>query len=419
MAVPRLLRSLQMSRAAVSGTAASVLVTGVTNLMVPVALQVSAGTKALGAFAVVTAVFTVAITMQRALCTQVILPGGLLRDDGRRLLFVCGTLAVLAVLWGIVGCLLLPSSAGLLWMVLFFPVAQLQDFVRFWCFSRHHAGLAAASDTTWLATSLLILGTVVVVSHLSPARIATAWGVGALVALWPVLLRNGQMARRSRAVGALAARATPWGALLMESAMIPVGGQALMIGLASTSGIETVGQLRLAQVLLSANALALSTATAFLVPRLDLGSAQAVLRASRVVGLTLLVLGTCVTVAVAVNPFHVLEHLHTAPTAELVGTVGILALSGALSGTSGIRLVRIRKTLPSALWLPRRALAAYSEPASGLVLSVPFGSVGAACGQLVNQVLLLLLFSKASRSDLAAGERAANSVGEPVDHMSN
>ncbi len=411
----RLLRSLHGSRAAASSTMVSVLVTGLTNMMVPVALAVSAGTKALGAFAVVTAVFTVAITMQRALCTQVILPGGLAHRDLRRLLVVCGSLAALSVVCGLVAAAALPSAEGLGVMVLFFPLAQVQDLVRFWCFSRHRAGTAAASDVTWLATSSAILGYFVIVSHLSPGRIAAAWGAGAVVSLWPILTKPA----RQRAAGlASSPRALPWRALVIEAAMIPAAGQALMIGLARTSGIETVGQLRLAQVLLSANALALSSATAFLVPRLDLRSAVSVLRASRLLGLTLLTLGLAITAVTALDPFSFLQHLHTTATAGLVATGGILAVSGALSGTSGIRLVRIRRTTPSRVWLPRRAVAAYAEPTAGLALSFPLGSVGAACGQLVNQALLLVLLSKAARSGSAQIDRAQDPVGEPLDHVS-
>jgi hypothetical protein len=412
----RLLRSLSVSRAAVSGTAVSVVVTGLTNLMVPVALQVSAGTRALGAFAVVTAVFTVALTMQRALCTQLVLPGGLSRADLNRLLLACGALCLLSVLWGLAACLSLPSATGLVWMVLLFPAAQLQDLVRFWCFSRHSAGLAAASDVTWFATSVAILGALVLNSHLTPGRIAAAWGVGAVVALWPMFVRRARPA--ASVAHAAALRPTPWRALLVEAAMIPAAGQALMIGLVRTSGIETVGELRLAQVLLSANALALSTAMAFLVPRLDLRSAAAVARASRLIGLTLLALGAAVTAATALDPFGFLQRLHTAPTASLVATVGVLAVSGALSGVSGIRLVRIRRTVPVAQWLPRRAVAAYSEPTAGLLLSLPLGAVGAACGQLVNQALLVVLLSKASRSEPASAESLQDAAAEPVDHVS-
>jgi hypothetical protein len=181
-----------------------------------------------------------------------------------------------------------------------------------------------------------------------------------------------------------------------------------------------VGQLRLAQVLLSANALALSTATAFLIPRLDLGSGARVLRASRLLGAGLLGLGLVVTGLVALDPLDVLRHLHTSATASLVATTAVLAASAALSGMSATRMVRIRRTVPARQWLPWRALAAYSEPAVGLSLSPAMGSVGAALGQLVNQLLLLVLVSRAPSADAPGGGAGAQGkpdpVGEALDH---
>jgi hypothetical protein len=329
-------------------------------------------------------VFVVTLSVQRWLCTQVLLPGSPSRRDFWRLIAISSALAAAASLWALAVTTRLPEARQFTILALCILPAHAQDLGRFVCFGRQRPALAAASDVTWLAVVIVAAVWSAVASEWSVVAVSWAWGLGALLGLMvlaPVF--------RGSTVNAASALHVAWAGLLVESFLVPLAGQVFVLGLAHQQGVSAVGTFKLAQVLLSINTLVVSGAVAYLVPRTALTEGAAVRRAALGTGATVAATGGAVTIALLVVPSSVFAVAQIETSTVLVWTVALLAGANVFAGITSMWMVRIRALAPARQWVSGRLVSAYLEPAVGLSLSPVLGPAAGGIGQLANQIGLL------------------------------
>lgn len=237
-----------------------------------VARRVSA--DAFGAFAIAFLIFTVAIGVQRALIGQ---PMNIRHsvDDGdtmrRSAAAASGTALSLGAAVGVlslVSGLFLPSPLGpcLIAVGVTMPGLVLQDAYRLIFFAGRRPRAATAIDALWIFLQIVAFVPLVMAGTASSPSYVLAWGAAATLscvlgaALLGVLPQCGQTVRWLRANAALS------GYLLAEYVLGAGAYQGGLLLIGGLVGLQDVGSLRAAQVLLGPLGIVATAAFTFLLP---------------------------------------------------------------------------------------------------------------------------------------------------------
>jgi hypothetical protein len=386
--------------------------TSATNFTLVLGVQASGGSRAVGAFALVSAPWVLGLTVQRNLAGQILLVDE--RGKRRRQLFhvvllgglvLAGIGVCVAIAGGSATLVMLPLAVGI-------PFALGQDYFRYVCFGRQKAHYALGSDLVWL---VVVIGAIVL-AHTgtggSPRAVAAMWTLGAIMALGV-----GLALLRWRRPSALGVRSKPAGlftlrVLLVESVLVLIMGQILVFGVAALVSLHDLGLFRFASALLAPQLLVGSALVGHLVPRRPRVETQAMAvswarRQERRVALTTLCVGAGICVLVAANPLGVISRVtHFTPTANFVVVMAIGAFAYAISSSNQTRMYVIRELHPGKEWLPRRIVAASAEPSAGLGLSALVGAPGAMAGVAAHQLMLRMVMRNGLRGGAATNEIA-------------
>ncbi len=143
---------------------------------------------------------------------------------------------------GVLGDALVPLAVVLLGLVL-------QDSWRFVFMAGGRPALACANDGLWLAIQVLAFLALAVGGGLSLTTIVLAWGVAANLAAIVAVLQSGRRPDVGAARAWLGAHRDLWPRFTGEFVALTGSWQLALLGLAIVAGLDTVGALRAAQLL--------------------------------------------------------------------------------------------------------------------------------------------------------------------------
>lgn len=378
-------------------TLLSTAATGTTNIVVPLAIQVSGDLSTLGGYAVVAIPATVALAISRSVASQTVLRGfGISETPGLAgWLFGlasagCGVTALLILI------LELPNFFYLVALAL--PVALLQDMLRYRCFGARLPFQAAFSDLMWLATLLAVVLVYWLMSPtpLGPGIVLFANLVGAGVGLLTVFLLRPRISDVFNSMVRLRG-------LVIESLAIFGFAQISQVAAAFFLSLETLGLARSAFMVLTPLSLLFSTCLALVVPRIDVTSVRAIASAARIVSGGLLGAGFAGTAVFLLLPEGVLTSLNfPLESSALTACLILLTLGVSASGYVSIHLLHLRAVAETRSWLRPRLLAACAEPGVTLSLAMLLGAPGLSSNALTTNAAFML-FSRGVRHGSARG----------------
>lgn len=351
--------------------------------MVGALVQASAGTTALGVFAIVTGPLTVSLAIQRGIASQTLLRGGHWRDvPGWLSTFVAITTisaAVMAIL-----CVLFHTPWWSWLVVAAVPIVHIEDAYRFQQFGRGYPARAAIADCAWLCVQLSILAAFTILEvTLSPGMAVGTWLIGGAASL--VLV--GALSRGTGS-GAMPPPelAKVWH-LALETFGVVALAQVSIYVVAVFSSVERVGQFRLAQLAVTPAGLIAASLLPVLLPKIQLGvsARRIVVRASLLVALAG---GACSVVYVAM-PAEARALIKLPFEPAVLATMVILVVGMTLSIFVAVHMTLVRITRPPGYWIRRHFLAAMTEPGVAISAGLIFGAPGIALGSVAHQLSVL------------------------------
>jgi hypothetical protein len=374
----------------------SAVATGGSNWLVGALVQATAGTTALGAFAIVTGPLTVSLAIQRGIASQTLLSGGYWREvPGWVTTFVAITAtsaAVMALL-----CVLFHTPWWSWLLVVVVPIVHIEDAYRFQQFGRGYPANAAIADFVWLIVQLSSLAAFALLGmKLSPGLAVGTWLIGGAASL--VLVGS---LSHGKTPGTVTPQeiANVWH-LTLETFGVVALAQVSIYAVAVFSSMERVGQFRLAQLAVTPAALVSSALLPILLPKIQLRA-----RGGRIVShasiLIALAGGACCAAYVVMpEDARALVKLPFQPA--VLATMVLLIAGMTLSIFVAARMTLVRISRPARYWIRGRFLAATTEPgvsvAAGLILGAPGIALGSVVHQLVVLASLRLPKSKIGRS---------------------
>ena len=233
------------------------------NILANILIARFAGPRSLGLFAIVFAVYVLAMGMQRVLCGEPLLVASNLAYEDESRMF-CRSVLILAV----------PAVAAAAVLAMFNPAyslaailvaaATLEDLLRYIAFRRKEARFAAEMDLLWII-SLALMAPVLLLSRGSSIGMCLWAFGGGLAAIYGFFrLRLGWEWRGLD----WKSRFWPYAKfLVVDSIGNHVTGQATIAIVSTVFGVVGAGQFRAAQLLLSPGVIVLNGATMALAPR--------------------------------------------------------------------------------------------------------------------------------------------------------
>jgi hypothetical protein len=351
--------------------------------MVGALVQATAGTAALGAFAIVTGPLTVSLAIQRGIASQTLLRGGHWRDvPGWLSTFVAITAASAGVMATL--CVLFHTPWWSWLVVAAVPVVHIEDAYRFQQFGRGYPARAAIVDGAWLCVQLSTLAALAILGvKLSPGIAVGTWLVGGAASL--VLV-----GALSRGTGSDAEPppelAKVWHLALETFGVVGVAQISIYV-VAVFSSVERVGQFRLAQLAVTPAGLISASLLPILLPKIQLGvsGGRIVTRASLLVALAG---GACCAAYVAM-PEEARAFVNLPFQPVVLATMVILIVGMTLSIFVAVRLTLVRISRPPRYWIRRHFLAAMTEPGVSITAGLILGAPGIALGSVVHQLFVL------------------------------
>lgn len=354
--------------------------TGTTNLLLPLGVQLTAGTAATGALTLALTPLTVALAIQRNVLAQTVLRN------------VTRAAGLSATVIGLGGCATLASAAFVFYLRLdpvfwlstgVTPIALLQDAFRFRSMGAGRADRAALADGAWLA--VLVLGTAATVwasaAPLTLANLLSAYAAGAVLALLLGIVRRpagpGQEGPHA---------AVP--SLVAEGLMLAGLGTLAQPVLVFAAGLPALGILRIAQLTGALPALLLTTLQSGLLRETRLEDISHVRHTARRVVAVVGAACAFITLAVAAIPSLALAEVGLERRGSFLGTMVLVQVSTVLSAWVMVLMWSVRISAPSRQWLSMRAAASIAEFACASVLGWLVGAPGVGAGYLANNVVI-------------------------------
>lgn len=264
------LRRLRRTAASLSWATVDQVLSALSNLVITLAVARGGGAEGLGRYAVAFAAYIVVLGFAKALTSEPLLSTARSGDDRR----VEAAATSLTVMYAMVAAIVIASIGlllGRLELVVVaatLPVTLLHDLLRYQAFRRQAPALAALLDGGWLAGS--ILAWPLVTQAESTVIAILCWSAGAalgLVLASPVLRPT--FSRPTAAIrwwlSDARGYATP---LLLDSGVVALSSQALVVVLATMVGDSALGVLRAGQVYFAPLLLALGALGVLVVPHL-------------------------------------------------------------------------------------------------------------------------------------------------------
>lgn len=244
------------------------------NLLLSLAVARGSGLDGLGKFAVGLSTYLLVVAFQRALVTDPLLvirrpctPGGIEERGALTCCLAVGAVAGVAVL--AVG--IMTGQPQLVALGPFLPLMTAQDGIRFVAFRRLDARAAAVIDAVWVGVSAMAW---IPATTGSAATAVALWGIGAVVSFGFGMVLLGVRPTRPRL-------ALEWWrrdagrlglALGMEAALASAAMQTNTFVVAGVLGVEAVGALRSAQIIVGPAIMLLTAYNAFALPRFAAGT---------------------------------------------------------------------------------------------------------------------------------------------------
>jgi O-antigen/teichoic acid export membrane protein len=256
-----------------------------TNFLTSLGMARYASERAVGRFAVAFAIFQIALTLSRALCSDPYMIAKSATDPsltdeaaaGWGAMALLG--AALAVPTSIAAAIVQgPIGTALAVFALVLPVILLQDMARFILVTHYRPRAAAANDLVWLLAMtpwalVFEFGDV----HPSAAAFLGIWGGGAAVAVVVAVFQIGHLPQVRRARSFLRSHRRTWSALVPEVAITSGATWIVVLVLLSAAGSIELGHLRTVQTLFGPLSFAQLGAVLIVVPegaRLSLRSVR-------------------------------------------------------------------------------------------------------------------------------------------------
>lgn len=367
---------------------ASNAVTSATNFAVTAGVMAAGGPEALGTFTLLISAYLMGVTLMRGLATQVLVA------DGRRLRDLAWptlTVGVVAVLAGVAVSVLVRSSRSLWPVVAVLPLAVWQDVLRMYAFSRKAPGAALVSDSIWLVT---VVAAMVVESMRGGGVtiVAIGWAMGAAFGLFFLLGWSVKRPRRDAASSPIHRTAYSTRVLLVENLGILLLGQALVYGLALVVNTEALGLFRFTQTLLVPAGLVSTALQVAILPSLR-GEMLSRVEARRLFAIPF-ASGLALMMVIILLRTPLAEFLNYPANASLIAAYGLGVLALSISTVNAVRLAEIRREMSVQQWLPRRFLAAATEPTVGLISASALGVPGAMFGPVAQHSVMYLSIRK-------------------------
>jgi O-antigen/teichoic acid export membrane protein len=242
------------------------------NVIIAVAIARAAGAAGLGRFSVAFACYLLILGFSRQLVAEPLLSlrwqpaAANTRHEAPALgasllLLSVASLGVLA--FGVA-----TGRAELIVLAPLLPGVCVQDLARYMAFRRQQQRLPATLDGLWVVCSALLCPWVL---RSGSATVAVAaWGLaGGISAIFGAIRLRLVPARPSVSIRWWQREAKRLGGFLtLASIAYTLGAQGVLLGIAATIGVEALGQLRIAQILLGPAALSTTTFNFFALPRL-------------------------------------------------------------------------------------------------------------------------------------------------------
>lgn len=388
----------------------SIAVTGVTNLLAPMTVQLVGGTTALGQFTLVSIPYVIALSVQRQVLSQNVSRGALIANV-RGLPVACMSIVSFATAGAMLTALILGPETWLMLIALSIPFSLAQDILRYIFFGQRQAVRALLSDLIWFTSVVALFLTTL--NTTSEARSANSYLTWACVILLAA-------PAASMAVAMILSVFTHWqnrnivtaslNHLLVESVSIFAAGQVTQYSAAAILSIEALGQYKSILLLFTPITLLSNSVQASILPRLDITAKRPVHRAARALSCAVAITGTAVIIFGLTDPLQILERLRFDLGTSFLATAIILCTATTLAGYLSIYLVKYRVDRAASYWLRVRMAAALADPIVSIPMTFMLGTAGIATGTLTSNLLTAILV----RSDLAQNSTHQGTV-ERVD----
>lgn len=385
----RRVRLVLRARQLVGAALVSTSLTGVTNVLLPVSMQISSGSAGTGALALVATPLTVALSVQRAILSQTYLRSVTNVRHLHSTLIAIGTVAtitsVLFAQW-------FGLSHAYLLLALASPFALYQDAFRFRVLGVGRGAQAAVSDAIWFVVFVTGLGGAAIYRSLSAPWILTPYVIGAGAAsfcawrLWP--MEGGE----SSSHASLAS-------LVAEGGLVAGLTAIAQPALAATNGLAALGAYRIAQVTGSISGLLLATMQGSLLRLTRIDDVRHVRRVASLVASVVGVVGLLIVGGIWVMPGSVLKHLKLDNNPSLIITVALVQASVVLSSWVMVLFARIRVYAPARSWLAVRIGSSVVELAVSVIAGAWLGAPGVALGTVVNGAVMSAYAGRRFRLD--------------------
>ena len=228
-----------------------------TNFLFLVVAAGAVGREAFGALGIAFAAYAMAIGLARALAGEpltVRFSVASVTDTKRAADAALGTAAIVGVLAGVLVAVAGLAVGGVLGdalvpLAVVLPGLVLQDSWRFVFMAGGRPAVACTNDGIWLAAQVAAFLALAAAGGLSLAAIVLAWGVAANLAAIVAALQSGLRPDVGAARGWLHAHRDLWPRFTGEFVALTGSWQIALLGLGVVAGLDAVGALRAAQLL--------------------------------------------------------------------------------------------------------------------------------------------------------------------------
>ena len=370
----RLARSAIRLRRLTGAPLLSTLFTGLTNLALPLSVQVAAGASATGALTLALTPLTMGLAIQRGVLSQIFLRG---IATAPKLILVLTSINAGATAASFAIVALATLSPTYLLLSALTPIALTQDAFRFRALGAGRAHRAAVSDFLWFIIFIGGTGGALLTGRSSASWTLITYALGALVACAYGLLRW----PTERDIG----KSHPSiGSLVLEGTLVAGIGTIAQPILALTSGLDALGVFRIAQVTGTIPGLLMSTLQGALLRGTPLDQASAVRRVAwRVAGAVSLT-GIAIVATLMLTPPDMLDDLGFSDKVQLIVTVALVQAGIVVSSWVMVAMWRIRIIARASSWLSVRAVSSLAELLVASLGGYWFGPAGVAAGSLFN-----------------------------------
>lgn len=372
-------RPLRVAQRSLGAPLLSTLLTGTTNLALPVLVQLASGTAATGALTLSLTPLTISLAVQRGVLSQTYLRGIARAPRIRTAIVAMATLALV----GSAALMVLLRLDPIFWLaVAVTPIALFQDAFRFRAMGVGRAALAATSDGMWLAA--LALGTVVALlseTGLSVTNALWTYAAGALVAALFGLFRWPRVQGPQTPYASVSS-------LVTEGLLIAGLGTLAQPVLVLAAGLDALGILRIAQITAAIPALMISTFQSALLRITKLEDVASVRHAARTVVLPIAITSVVISTFLVLMPRASLVAAGIEARNEFLSTVIIVHVSTVLGAWVMVLMWRVRISARVRSWVGMRALGSVTELAVASTLGWFWGPQGVAAGPVANSVIV-------------------------------